>query len=110
MNSGIRTLVLAFGALLLSMSVTYGEGPSADVGRELFMKHCSRCHDTTSLRWRNGPGLLGILKRYSLPDSGWRATPENVEKILRTPYDAMPSFRHLSDEEVANIIEYLKTL
>jgi cytochrome c2 len=107
---GIFISLLVLLTVLFGFSVSSAAGPSVESGRRLFEKHCSRCHDTTSARWRNGPGLLGILKRYALPDSGWRATPENIEKILRTPYENMPSFRHLSDEEVRDIIEYLKTL
>ncbi|MCK7470384.1 MAG: cytochrome c [Desulfomicrobium escambiense] len=57
-----------------------------------------------------GPGLKGILKGSSLPASGKPATPENIALQLKKPLGKMPSFAHMTDEEVANLLAYLKTL
>ncbi len=79
-------------------------------GEKLFKSKCSFCHKPNSTETLVGPGLAGIMKKSGLPASNEPATPENIEKRLRKPYKNMPSFSYLSDEEVRNIISYLKTL
>jgi mono/diheme cytochrome c family protein len=82
----------------------------ATAGRLLFMEKCSYCHDPQSRQSKIGPGLKGILDHPSLPISDRPATPENIAVQLRMPYKDMPSFAYLTDDQVADIISYLKTL
>jgi len=79
-------------------------------GKELFNKWCLACHYTDRTETRMGPGLKGILKKEKLPASGQAATPDNIRRQMRTPYRFMPPQTHLSDEEIDDIIEFLKTL
>ena len=101
------------------IAMAEGEMPVAEAGTDsesiakgekLFKSKCSFCHKTNSTETLVGPGLAGILKKSGLPASNEPATPENIKKRLRKPYKNMPSFSYLSDEEVRNIISYLKTL
>ncbi len=79
-------------------------------GRNLFAAKCSPCHDPSSRKSIVGPGLKSVLKNPSLPVSKRPATPENIRRQLRQPFSQMPSFAHLTEEEVTDIIAFLNTL
>ena len=79
-------------------------------GKVLFNENCSICHDVKTTRTFVGPGLKGVLKNPTLPVSGRPATADNLRIQLRTPYKKMPSFSHLTDDDVEAIIAYLSTL
>jgi len=80
-------------------------------GKALFELHCCGCHNgKSSSLGKNPPSLSGIFRRPTLP-SGAPATDAQVRStILEGRSGIMPSFRSaLSDEEIANIIRYLRT-
>lgn len=79
-------------------------------GRKLYESECVLCHYPDSRETKVGPGHKGILKRERLPVSQRPATPENIRRQLRSPYDKMPSFDYLSDKEVNDLLAYLNTL
>jgi uncharacterized membrane protein len=79
-------------------------------GASLFNQNCSACHYSDRAETKVGPGLEGILKGGRLLVSGRPATVESVRDQLITPYKAMPSFAHLSEEELAALIAFLKSL
>lgn len=79
-------------------------------GKELFAAKCGFCHKTNSTEKLVGPGLKGILKGERILVSKKPATPENIVDQMKNPYQNMPSFSYLSDEEIHNIIAYLNTL
>jgi cytochrome c2 len=79
-------------------------------GKEIFDLKCYFCHDANSTKKSVGPGLKGILKLEKFPVSEIPATPENIARQLRTPYNAMPSFSYLTEDDILNIIAYLNTL
>ncbi len=86
-------------------------GPeSIERGRSIFDLQCRFCHDTASTETAPGPGLKDILKNKRLPASNRLATPENIIRQLKEPLNRMPSFGHLTDEEIADIISFLNTL
>ncbi len=79
-------------------------------GRRLFQVNCTGCHTVDSTEKIVGPGLKGILKGKILPVGNMPATPENIFRQLRCPYEEMPSFAgKLSDDQVADLIAYLFT-
>jgi cytochrome c2 len=79
-------------------------------GKSLFESQCVLCHATNSTETVVGPGLKGIMKKPFLPVSKKPATPENIAGQMKQPYRDMPSFPHLSDDEIDDIIAYLNTL
>jgi mono/diheme cytochrome c family protein len=79
-------------------------------GEILFRENCSLCHDPASRKTVVGPGLSGVLKNPDLPVSERKATAENVRRQFKSPFRNMPSFAHLSDNQVKDIIAYLNTL
>ncbi len=82
----------------------------AEKGALLFQKNCSTCHFADRESYKVGPGLKGILRKKELPVSHRASTPENVIRQLRTPYLAMPAFPSLADQEIADLLAYLKTI
>jgi mono/diheme cytochrome c family protein len=87
-------------------------GASADVqrGQALFDNRCSFCHYADRTDSKMGPGLKGVLKGEKLPYSGRPATSENVKQQLSNPISTMPSFASLSEQEIAELLAYLKSL
>ncbi|TNF53876.1 cytochrome c [bacterium] len=79
-------------------------------GKTLFDAKCSICHDANSTQTIVGPGLKGVLKKPRLPVSDRPATPENIRSQLKMPFNRMPSFEYLSDDEIHDIIAFLNTL
>ncbi len=79
-------------------------------GKELYDSKCYSCHDPFSNDTIIGPGHKGILKNPLLPVSKRPATPENIVLQLKQPFDQMPPFDYLTDEEIEDIIAYLNTL
>lgn len=79
-------------------------------GGALFNRKCASCHYADREDAKHGPGLKNILKKETLPSSKRPATVENISLQLRKPYRVMPSFTSLSEQELADILAYLKTL
>jgi mono/diheme cytochrome c family protein len=79
-------------------------------GKNLFDSNCNFCHHDNSTETIVGPGLKGILKKPRLPVSNRPATPDNVVRQLRHPFNRMPSFDYLTDREISDILAYLNTL
>jgi hypothetical protein len=83
---------------------------SVERGKMLYEDKCSFCHDPYSYETLTGPGHKDILKNPTLPVSGRQATPENILRQLRNPFERMPSFAYLSGEELSAIVAFLNTL
>ena len=83
---------------------------SIAAGKQLFNRKCVICHDIESSEMRTGPGLVGILKKSKLPVSKKPATPENIKRQLLDPYERMPSFTYLSEDDIQDLIAFLNTL
>jgi cytochrome c len=83
---------------------------SVESGSSLFAGACASCHYTVREEKKIGPGLKGLFGRSSLPYSGLAVTEKNVRHQLVYPALSMPSFAGLTDQELADLIAYLKTL
>jgi len=81
-----------------------------DSGQKIFAGKCASCHRTDSEEKTIGPGLENILIKDSLPHSGRPATVANILAQLERPVLTMPSFTDLTEQELADLIAYLKTL
>jgi quinoprotein glucose dehydrogenase len=79
-------------------------------GQKLFAANCSTCHFPDRKDKKTGPGLMGLFKSPQLPDSGLPVTDENVRERIVNGGDKMPPFKHLKEEELKAIIDYLKSL
>jgi mono/diheme cytochrome c family protein len=80
-------------------------------GRKVFEDRCYVCHQKDSNRVKEiAPALDGLFKRDRLI-AGKPVTPENVKEVIKLgPTPGMPAFRYtLSDPEIDDLIEFLKT-
>ncbi|MFQ5484571.1 MAG: c-type cytochrome [Desulfobacterales bacterium] len=84
--------------------------PVAGKGAALFSESCSVCHFHDKTETKVGPGLKGLFEHEKLPISGRPATESNVRLTLKTPFDKMPRFDSLSEEQIDQLIAFLKTL
>lgn len=83
---------------------------NAENGSAFFAAQCSACHFADREEAKFGPGLINLLKKPTLPSSGRPATLENVKSQILKPYQSMPAFTNFSDEEMADLLAYLKML
>ena len=79
-------------------------------GQKLFEANCSICHYHDRKDKKVGPGLAGLFKNPKLPDSGLPVTAENVRERIVNGGDKMPPFKHLKEDELKVIVDYLKEL
>ena len=113
-----RVSLLVFAGFVLSLpmlaQVPGGASLSerAERGRKVFDRRCYVCHQKDSERVKElGPPMLdGLFKRDRLV-TGKPVTIENLKEIIKMgPTPGMPAFRYtLSDPEIDDLIEYLKT-
>jgi mono/diheme cytochrome c family protein len=83
---------------------------NAQNGASLFNALCLSCHHADSEENKIGPGLKNLFKKEKLPYSGRPATVENVKQQLIRPILTMPSFAKMTEQEMADILAFLKTL
>jgi len=79
-------------------------------GQKLFAANCSACHYPDRKDKKVGPGLMELFNSPKLPDSGLPVTDENVRERIVNGGDKMPPFKHLKEEELKAIVDYLKAL
>lgn len=107
--SGGLTIFLSIS--LLAGYSSFGEGMgNIEKGENLFVSKCAFCHHTTKKDTKVGPGLKGIFKEKLLPASKKAATRENIRNQIKTPYAKMPAFPDLEEQDIRDIIEYLRVL
>jgi len=93
-----------------------GGGDPVATGQAAFATNCAACHSTGS-DTVVGPGLAGIGERAATRVDGL-GPDEYIRQSIResTAYvvpgfgPSMPSFPQLSEEEIAGLVAYLKTL
>jgi cytochrome c2 len=82
----------------------------ADKGASYYETNCLSCHYPDSEDKKAGPGLKDLFKKEKLPHTGRPPTVENIKQQLIRPALVMPSFTKLTEQEMADLIAYLKTL
>ena len=79
-------------------------------GRRVYNIDCLSCHPAYSSHGNKGPGLKGLYKKEYLP-SGLTATDEHVEQSILRGRNMMPRFGdQLDQQQVQDLIAYLRTL
>ena len=113
-------LVMVLGALALPgpplAAQTPANAPSlsekAQRGKNIFTDRCFVCHDVDSERVpRIGPPPLeGLYKKRTLAN-GKPVNDANVTEMIKLgPTPNMPAFRYtLTDAEISDVVEFLKT-
>lgn len=79
-------------------------------GHELFTSRCAGCHYPNSENPLHGPGLQGLYKNKYLP-SGAPANDDRVTAVILHGRNMMPAFgNNLNDQQIDDLIAYLRTL
>ena len=87
-----------------------GLNPQQARGRRVYNIYCLSCHPAYSSHGDKGPGLKALYKRPYLP-SGLTATDEHVAQSIVQGRNMMPRFSdQLDQQEVQDLIAYLRTL
>ena len=87
-----------------------GLTPEQARGRKVYDQHCLVCHEAYSSSDRNGPSLMGLYKKKFMV-SGQPVNDERVRDITVMGKSKMPAYQGvLSDQEVNDLIAYMKTL
>jgi cytochrome c5 len=83
---------------------------AALTGNDLFTANCSVCHYHDRKDTKKGPGLQGLFKNPKLPKTGRPTSEKSIRETLVNGGEKMPPFKHLKDQEIKAIIDYLKSL
>ncbi|HKV03720.1 MAG TPA: cytochrome c [Candidatus Acidoferrales bacterium] len=79
-------------------------------GRHLYQQACAPCHDAHSVPGQNGPSLKRLFKKQFLPSG----LPVNERFVLQTILNGrgmMPAAgRALSQQQLDDLLAYLRTL
>ena len=102
----VISLAATIALLTVGASISFAGG-----GEKVFKKKCKGCHTTTAKK-KMGPGLKGVFGRDSaiagkLDEAGltaWLKDPKAINKKTKMPNPK------LKDDQIALVIEYLKTL
>jgi mono/diheme cytochrome c family protein len=79
-------------------------------GHELFASRCAACHYPNSQDTLHGPGLQGLYKMKYLP-SGAPANDDRIASVILHGRGMMPAFaNNLDDQQLADLLAYLRTL
>ena len=97
---------LVYGTKTPTASQTTG---LAAEGAQIFSQNCSACHHADSTATKVGPGLKGVFQQDKFPVSALQVSEDNFRKQLNTPFKLMPPFGHLSEQQVKELVAYLKT-
>lgn len=114
--SGVIAVFFCFG---VSVAQDLGTDAQREAGKVVYEHHCAQCHGV------DGDGN-GVAKAYFWPrprnfttgtfkirttPSGELPADTDLRKIIENgmPYTGMPAWPNLSDEEVTNVVYYLKT-
>jgi len=102
-----------FGGELVYGTRSTKEAPKdaeIEQGATFFAQNCTMCHYSDRTDARIGPGLKDLFQQDKLPISGKPVTDDSIQSQLKTPFDRMPAFADITEEELGALIEYLKTL
>ncbi len=117
--SMVITAVLSGGSLGAQAPQDLGSEAQRAEGQVLYAKYCSQCHGDTGAG--DGPAAdrvkpeprdftSGKYKFRSTP-SGKLPTDADLTKVIRVglPYTSMPGWKNFTDQQVKNLIYYLKS-
>jgi len=81
------------------------------VGEEIYARHCAGCHFANREDPKVGPGLKGLMQRDRFVSVDAPVTVVGVMQQIKKPTGMMPAFGdRLSDQDMASLLAYLRTL
>lgn len=108
----MKKVVISIMAItMLSIGTGTVFAGDADKGAKLFKKKCKACHLTTDKK-KVGPGLKGVYGRKGVYIE--KLDDESLHKWLKDPKKVNKKAKmmnlKLKDDQIDDLIEYLKTL
>jgi len=82
--------------------------PQEARGAQVYKQSCARCHYPNNTHSLHGPGLQAITKEKAMP-SGAPPTDERLGSVILHGRNMMPATQ-LSDDQLSDLIAYLRTL
>jgi mono/diheme cytochrome c family protein len=82
--------------------------PEEAQGKRVFQAGCARCHNPTTTKGKNGPGLQALTKLKAMP-SGAPPTDERMTQTILHGHGMMPAVP-MGDEDLRTLLTYLHTL
>jgi len=95
---------------------------TARLGKSLFKANCASCHNKNMLTDMTGPALKGVTSRWAkFPQTDLYSWIKNSEQMIEAKHPRaieifeewneakMTSMMHLSDEDIANLLEYIES-
>jgi cytochrome c553 len=79
-------------------------------GAALFSANCASCHFADREENKMGPGLKNLFQKDRLPFSRKPVTEDNIRQQMIHPARRMPSFSSLAEQEIGDLVAYLKSL
>lgn len=79
-------------------------------GKLIFDSKCLPCHSKDTEERKMGPSLMGLMTKDTLPHTGNPTTVENIKIQLIRPALTMPAFKDFTEQELADLIAYMKIL
>lgn len=112
-------LLFAFSLSVFSQEPDLGTEAQREAGKKVYLEKCSQCHGEKGdgngvakpfLRPEPRDFTSGIFKFRSTA-SGELPTDEDLKRSIRNgmPYTAMPAWSNLTDEEVTDLVYFIKT-
>ena len=95
----MRLLLAALALLLLSGCAT----PNDLLGEDLYVRSCAACHAL------DGNGGLG-LEIGTGSNTDLNLTDEQIANVIRVGPGNMPGFPRLTDEQIASLVAYVRSL
>jgi len=92
---------MAFSMLLASCGSTEGL-----FGKDLFEQSCQTCHRADG----SGGGSGGPGKAIGPGSDAVFLSDDQIAGVIRAGPGVMPSFKRLTDEQVASLVEYVRQL
>jgi mono/diheme cytochrome c family protein len=84
--------------------------PQEARGRAVYQQYCASCHYANQSGDLHGPSLFGVYRKKYLP-SGAPANDERVTPVILHGRNMMPGYgNELSDQQLADLLAYLRTL
>src|SRR5258708_39328949 len=106
-----RFRVLAVGLALVMGGKVMLSAQKGDAAKgKVVFEQCAVCHNADSDEKKMGPGLKGLYKKDKLVN-GKKPSDATVLAKINEGGNGMPAYKDmLSDQEKADLVEYLKTL
>ena len=103
----VPTLVLL---TVVALSPTLSFAADADAGKAVYLKRCKTCHGAEG---QGNPGMAKVLKveiKHLGSEHVQAKTDDDLTKAILEGFGKMKPVKRLSDEDVDNIIAFVRTI